>query len=99
MTTRCHDCAFTHGTEASNSPQTLVVANMCALTGEIFECHVNKGSSCFGWCEARVARMASPHNPSVGAIATAAMLGELTSECVRLAVAEDDKAHKAQVRP
>jgi len=27
-TERCHDCAFTHGTEASNSPHTLVIANM-----------------------------------------------------------------------
>ncbi len=92
MTSRCHDCAFTHGTEASNSPQTLVVANMCALTGEVFECHINKDEPCQGWAEARAARIASAHNPSVSAIATAAMLGELTSECVRLAVAEDDKA-------
>ncbi len=92
MKPRCLDCAFTHGTEASNSPQTLVVANMCALTGEIFQCHVNKDEPCQGWAEARAARIASPYNPSVEDIAIAAMLCELTSECVRLAKVEDDGA-------
>lgn len=89
---RCNDCAFTHGTEASNSPHTLVIANMCALTGEVFECHINKDEPCRGWAEARIARIASPCSPSMGDIVIAGMLGELTTECVRLAKAEDYRA-------
>ncbi len=94
---RCNDCAFTHGTEASNSPHTLVVANMCALTGEVFECHINKDEPCQGWAEARAARKASGKELSPHSLSIASMLGELTSECVRLAKIEDDAANNLEI--
>lgn len=86
---RCHDCAFTHGTEASNSPHTLVVANMCAITGDVFECHINKDEPCAGWAEARAARRDSI--PSEASRLIADMACELVSECVRLAKVEDER--------
>ncbi len=92
MKTRCNDCAFTHGTEASNSPHTVVIANMCAITGEVFECHIDKNEPCTGWAEARSARVSSSHKPSTSAVGIADMLGQLTGECVRLAKIEDEKA-------
>ncbi len=95
--TRCNDCAFTHGTNASNSPHTLVVANMCALTGEVFECHVSKESPCVGWAEARAARIASANKPRPSVIESADMLCKLVGECIRLAKAEDD-AHAQALR-
>ncbi len=60
---KCGDCAFIPGTNASNSPNTLVVAHLCALTGEPFDCHLVPGP-CAGWIEAVKARKASPLKPS-----------------------------------
>ncbi len=48
---RCNDCAFTIGTEASRYPSTVVISHMRAMTGDLFECHINPGS-CVGWVQA-----------------------------------------------
>lgn len=93
MTERCNDCAFTHGTDASNSPHTVVIANMCAITGEPFWCHV-KAQACAGWAEARAERLASPNKPTGSSKASADMLCQLVTECVRLAKIEDDQNGK-----
>ena len=87
---RCNDCAFTHGTEASNSPHTVVVANMCAITGEVFECHVNVGLPCAGWSDARANRIISAYKAAPSAAASADMLCQLVSECIRMAKIEDE---------
>ncbi len=92
MAERCHDCAFTHGTEASNSPHSVVVANMCAITGEVFHCHINE-TPCAGWAEARAMRIASPIKPIPLSLVSAGMLVDLVSECIRLAKSEDEKAN------
>ena len=92
---RCHDCAFTHGTEASNSPHTVVVANMCAITGEVFKCHVNEDEPCQGWAEARAARIASPMKPRSAVVESADMLCQVVGECIRLAKADERAAVQA----
>lgn len=57
-TPRCHDCAFTIGTEASKGPHTAVVARLCAMTGERFDCHVREGA-CAGWAQEVAERKAT----------------------------------------
>lgn len=54
---RCNDCAFTVGTDASMSPSTAVVATLCAMTGDRFDCHIERGP-CVGWAEAVAERKA-----------------------------------------
>ena len=49
---RCNDCAFTPGTEANGFEWTRIKAQLCAMTGDRFDCHVNPGQ-CQGWLEAK----------------------------------------------
>ncbi len=87
---KCGDCAFIPGTEASNSPNTLVIAHLCALTGEPFECHLVPGP-CAGWVEAVKTRKASPLKPNPVQLHIAEASKGLMHEMVRLAVAEQEK--------
>jgi hypothetical protein len=79
------------GTEASNSPNTLVIAHLCALTGEPFDCHLT-GGPCVGWAEAVKARRVSPLKPSATQLSIAAASKELMHHAERLALAEQDAA-------
>lgn len=88
---KCGDCAFIPGTEASNSPNTLVIAHLCTLTGEPFECHLVPGP-CAGWVEAVRARKISLLKPTAMQLQIAQGGKELMFHCERLAVAEDRKA-------
>lgn len=45
---RCDDCAFRAGTDASTCARTVLLANLCAESGEIFNCHRREGI-CAGW--------------------------------------------------
>lgn len=87
---KCGDCAFIPGTNASNSPDTLVIAHLCALTGEPFDCHLVPGP-CAGWVEAVKARKISPLKPTAGQLSIANGSKELMHQMVRLAVAEQEK--------
>ena len=49
---RCRDCAFTPGTEANGFEWTRIKAQLCAMTGDRFDCHVDPGP-CQGWLEAK----------------------------------------------
>jgi hypothetical protein len=51
---RCHDCAFTAGTDASKSDITRMQARLCAESNEPFYCHVNEPSLCAGYIEAAI---------------------------------------------
>lgn len=84
---KCGDCAFIPGTEASNSPNTLVKAHLCALTGEPFDCHLVHGP-CAGWVEAVKARKLSPLKPSAVQLDIANHSKELMTQMERLALAE-----------
>jgi hypothetical protein len=57
---RCHDCAFTKGTEANTSGVTSIKATLCAEVPEPFYCHFNADGNeladgkevlCQGWVE------------------------------------------------
>jgi TorA maturation chaperone TorD len=96
VTVKCGDCAFIPGTEASNSPTTLVVAHLCALTGELFYCHLT-GGPCAGWVEAVKARKVSPLKPSETQLSVAAASKELMHHAERLALAEQNAADTAHL--
>lgn len=85
---KCGDCAFILGTEASNSPNTLVVAHLCALTGEPFYCHLVEGQLCAGWVDAVKARKISPLKPSPLQLEIANGAKEVMAQMERLALAE-----------
>lgn len=59
---RCATCAFRPGTEASETPGTMLTAQLCVLSGERFECHETDraGEPCIGWQRAVEARGAIP---------------------------------------
>lgn len=82
---KCGDCAFIPGTDASNSPNTLVKAHLCALTGETFDCHLI-GGPCAGWVEAVKARKASPLKPTALQLQIAGYSAELMTQMERLSV-------------
>lgn len=42
---KCATCAFRPGTEASKSANTLLKAQLCALTGELFLCHEHNATA------------------------------------------------------
>lgn len=90
MTIKCGDCAFIPGTQASNSPNTLVIAHLCALTGEPFNCHL-LDKPCAGWVEALAARKRSPLEPSAMQLSIAEGAKGIMFHCERLAVAEQEK--------
>jgi len=92
---KCGDCAFLPGTNASNSPETLVVAHLCALTGEPFDCHLVPGP-CAGWVEAVRARKRSPLKPSATQLSIANNSKELMHQMIRLAVADQNDAMLAE---
>ncbi len=87
---KCGDCAFIPGTQASNSPNTLVIAHLCALTGEPFDCHLVPGP-CAGWVEAVKARRKSPLKPSAVQLNIANASKELMHHAERLALAGQAK--------
>lgn len=84
MTARCHDCAFTRGTEANRTDHTLMAATLCVLAHEPFMCHV-EDRVCAGYVEA--SKVFAPERPNE----YARQMGDLFSECVRLTVAEQEK--------
>lgn len=86
---KCGDCAFIPGTEASNSPNTLVKAHLCALTGEPFDCHLVPGP-CAGWAEAVKARKVSPLKPTNSQLEIAKLSSDLMDQMERLALAEQE---------
>ena len=86
---KCGDCAFIPGTDASNSPNTLVKAHLCALTGETFDCHLTPGP-CAGWVEVVKLRRISPLKPSEVQKDIAAKSIELMGHMERLAKADQD---------
>jgi hypothetical protein len=47
---RCDDCAFRPGTDASRCERTVLLANLCAEAGEVFNCHRREGL-CAGWAQ------------------------------------------------
>lgn len=58
---RCGDCAFTPGTEANLFCLTPAKAEMCAMIGEPFWCHVGKERRlCAGWVERVVTSEVAP---------------------------------------
>lgn len=89
MKTRCNDCAFTIGTQASKAPHTAVVARLCAMTAEPFDCHVSPGA-CVGWAEevAERKRTGALLEPGSSAFQTAQMCGEMLTTLVDLAARE-----------
>ena len=91
MNIKCGDCAFIPGTQASNSPNTLVKAHLCALTGEPFDCHLVMGP-CVGWVEAVKARKISPLKPTAMQREIANGSKELMAQMERLALAEQERA-------
>lgn len=48
---RCHDCAFTRGTEANRTDHTTMLAALCVLGHQAFNCHIQPGI-CVGYIEA-----------------------------------------------
>ena len=92
---KCGDCAFIPGTEASNSPNTLVKAHLCALTGEPFDCHLT-GGPCAGWVEAVKARKRSPLKPTETQKEIARRSGELMNHVERLALSEQEAAEQTK---
>lgn len=86
---RCDDCAFTIGTEASKSPHTVVIARLCALTGERFDCHLRPGA-CAGWAQEVSERKAKSAltTPGTAQHDVALLGGELMSNLVELAARE-----------
>lgn len=88
MSGRCHDCAFTKGTEANAADHTTAQAFLCVLAHEPFYCHVNLPPGgppllCAGYVEA--SRLFAPAKPNrmVG------MVADMLAECIRLAAGED----------
>lgn len=91
ISVKCGDCAFVPGTEASNSPNTLVVAHLCALTGEPFDCHLT-GGPCVGWAETVRARRISPLKPNDTQKEIAKHSIDLMNHMERLALDEQEAA-------
>ena len=87
---KCGDCAFLPGSDASNSPNTLVKAHLSALTGEVFECHLVPGP-CKGWVEAVRLRKISPMKPTETQIEIAATSVRIMDHMERLAMADQEK--------
>ncbi len=62
MPQRCHDCAFTQGTEANRSERTRLTAELCLTAGVAFYCH-SKGKPeplCAGYVEALARQAEQP---------------------------------------
>lgn len=77
---RCATCAFRPGTEASRDPTTLLMARLCLLGGDIFQCHEieRAGEPCAGFLAAKIAL---PEPPGWQQQTSAAML-DLLAEAV-----------------
>jgi hypothetical protein len=59
MDNRCATCAFRPGTEASRTETTVLMARLCLMSGETFECH-ERTAPCAGFLYALNARQPEP---------------------------------------